>query len=113
MKSVYKQAVSAFFALMFAGTMSAQYIQKNLVANRHGYQEGHVDPNLVNGWGLAYLPGSPFWVADNFTGVSTLYTGQGATVPLVVTIPPRAKHGLRTGRFASGTGGESHYGLFD
>jgi uncharacterized protein (TIGR03118 family) len=88
MKSVYKQAVSVFFALMFVGTMSAQYIQKNLIANRHGYQEGRLDPNLVNGWGLAYLPGSPFWVADNFTGVSTLYTGQGGIVPLVVTVPP-------------------------
>jgi len=90
MKPIYKQAVSAFLALMFVGTMSAQYIQKNLIANRHGYQEGRLDPNLVNGWGLAYLPGSPFWVADNLTGVSTLYTGQGAIVPLVVTIPHAA-----------------------
>jgi uncharacterized protein (TIGR03118 family) len=83
-----KRAVSVFFALMFVGTTSAQYIQKNLVANRQGYQTGHLDPHLVNGWGLAYLPASPFWVADNFTGVSTLYTNKGDVIPLVVTVPP-------------------------
>src|SRR5262249_44321038 len=35
-------------------------------------------------------PTSPFWVADNGTGVSTLYGRDGAAVPLVVTIPPPA-----------------------
>ena len=34
MTSVYNRAVSVFLALMFAGAASAQYIQKNLVANR-------------------------------------------------------------------------------
>jgi uncharacterized protein (TIGR03118 family) len=46
------------------------------------------DPHLVNGWGLALSPTSPMWVADNGTGLSTLYTGLGGIVPLVVTIPP-------------------------
>src|SRR6266566_7251780 len=52
------------------------------------------DPNLVNPWGLA-LNGARnvFWVADNHTGVSTLYSPDGAPVPnpnqpLVVTILP-------------------------
>jgi hypothetical protein len=31
------------------------------------------DPNLVNPWGLAVGPTGIFWVADNHTGVSTLY----------------------------------------
>ena len=31
---------------------------------------------------------SKVWVADNGTGLSTLYTGTGSIVPLVVTIPP-------------------------
>jgi uncharacterized protein (TIGR03118 family) len=48
------------------------------------------DPNLVNSWGLATNPvgNNPFWVADNGTGVSTLYLHDGTPVPLVVTIPP-------------------------
>lgn len=51
------------------------------------------DPNLQNGWGIAFNPNGPVWVSDNGTGKSTLYDGTGKIVPLVVTIP--------------GTGGES------
>jgi uncharacterized protein (TIGR03118 family) len=46
------------------------------------------DPNLVNGWGLAFFPTSPFWVSDNGTGLSTLYDHSGTILGLVVTIPP-------------------------
>jgi uncharacterized protein (TIGR03118 family) len=46
------------------------------------------DPNLKNAWGVAFSPAaSPFWIADNATGLSTLYDGDGTTVSLVVTIP--------------------------
>jgi uncharacterized protein (TIGR03118 family) len=48
------------------------------------------DPNLVNGWGLVSLAFSPFWVSDNGTRKSTLYTGTGQKIPLTVTIPPAA-----------------------
>ena len=44
------------------------------------------DPNLVNGWGLARSATSPWWVADNGTDKSTLYTGAGAINPLVVGV---------------------------
>ena len=47
----------------------------------------HLDPNLVNGWGLVASPASPWWVANNGTGTSTLYTGAGAPIPLVVKVP--------------------------
>ena len=49
-----------------------------------------LDPNLVNPWGVAESTGSPFWVADNNQGVSTLYNDTGGlftVVPLVVSIP--------------------------
>src|ERR1700729_2319553 len=46
------------------------------------------DPNLKNAWGVAFTPAaSPFWIADNANGLSTLYDGDGAIVPLVVTVP--------------------------
>jgi uncharacterized protein (TIGR03118 family) len=46
------------------------------------------DPVLQNAWGVAFSPaGSPFWVADNATGCSTLYGGDGAKVALQVSIP--------------------------
>lgn len=49
------------------------------------------DSDLVNAWGLTRSDsGSPFWVSDNATGKSTLYTGAGQKLGLVVTIPPAA-----------------------
>jgi uncharacterized protein (TIGR03118 family) len=47
----------------------------------------HVDPNLINPWGIVASGGSPFWVSDNNAGVSTLYNGIGNPQSLVVTIP--------------------------
>jgi uncharacterized protein (TIGR03118 family) len=47
----------------------------------------HVDPQLVNPWGVAFGPGGPFWVGNNGSGVSTLYDGGGNKQSLVVTIP--------------------------
>jgi uncharacterized protein (TIGR03118 family) len=47
------------------------------------------DSNLVNPWGLALnTKFNIVWVADNGTGVSTLYRPDGRRVPLVVTIEP-------------------------
>ncbi len=49
-----------------------------------------VDPNLINPWGIAYGPTGPFWISDNNAGVSTLYNGAGAKIPLTVGIAPPA-----------------------
>src|ERR1700676_3165533 len=46
------------------------------------------DKVLQNAWGVAFSPaGSPFWVNDNVTGCSTLYTGDGTKIGLQVSIP--------------------------
>jgi uncharacterized protein (TIGR03118 family) len=47
----------------------------------------HVDPNLVNPWGMAASGNGIIWVSDNGTGVSTLYNQDGTARSLVVTIP--------------------------
>ena len=60
------------------------------------------DPNLVNPWGLAASPTSPWWVNDNGTGLSTLYNGTGAKQALVVTVPPPT--GSPAGTTATPTG---------
>jgi uncharacterized protein (TIGR03118 family) len=44
------------------------------------------DPDLVNAWGLVAGPATPWWVSDNETDKSTLYTGLGAKVPLTVNV---------------------------
>ncbi len=64
-----------------------QYLVTNLTTN-DGAAATNASPNLVNPWGLSRSSGSPWWISDNGSGRSTLYTGTGSPVPLVVTIPP-------------------------
>jgi uncharacterized protein (TIGR03118 family) len=54
------------------------------------------DSNLKNPWGVARGTTSPWWVADNRSGVSTLYNGAGTKVPLTVTIPHTAQSAIGT-----------------
>lgn len=63
----------------------AQYVSTNLVSSATGAVQQ--DPNLINGWGLAAFPTSPFWVSNQNTSTSTLYSGDGTIVPLVVQVP--------------------------
>ena len=72
-------------AAMCQPAAATQFIQRNLVT-------GPPDPYLINAWGMSYSPTGPFWVSDNGTGKSTLYSvsPQDDTVAplgLVVTIP--------------------------
>ena len=82
------------------------YVQTNLTSNQSG-QAPVTDTNLVNAWGLSRSSGSPWWVTDNGTGLSTLYDGTGATQGLVVTIPPAdvnvSSTGTPTGTIFNGT----------
>src|SRR5213595_4270248 len=52
----------------------------------------HTDRDLVNPWGLTASSGGTIWVADNGTGVSTLYRQDGSKNPLTVTIPTSARN---------------------
>src|SRR4051812_7892583 len=61
--------------------------QRNLVSDTPTIPAEHTDRNLVNAWGVAFNPFGFVWVADNGTGVSTLYDGNGNPQSLVVTIP--------------------------
>lgn len=49
----------------------------------------NTDPVLRNAWGVAFSPAaSPFWIADNASGCSTLYDGTGVKVTAIqVAIP--------------------------
>lgn len=61
------------------------YAQTNLVSDLAGVAATQ-DSDLVNPWGLTASPTSPFWTSDNGTGKSTLYTGTGSKLGLVVTL---------------------------
>jgi uncharacterized protein (TIGR03118 family) len=82
------------------------YVVTNLVSNLPNTAVFQ-DPHLQNPWGVAFTPAaSPFWIADNADGLSTLYDGDGTIVPLVVTIPcpPTAGQGSSCPQFSSPDG---------
>ncbi len=87
----------SFSALLLLGAASAQsqeYHQVNLVSDVPGVAL-RTDSHLVNPWGIAFTETSPVWIANNGTGTSTLYLGDGTpapspAAPLVVTVPGAA-----------------------
>src|SRR5262249_46065683 len=94
-----KLAVAAALAFNLGATAKVNaggYIETDLVTDlptltdKNGIvHTGKIhDANLVNPWGVAKSPTSPFWIADNNAGVSTLYNIPGTT-PNSVTINPR------------------------
>ena len=94
-------SVLAFAICMFPAASYSQYKVKSLVSNQPPAQ-GPAQPPLVllNAWGLTQLQlGTrvlPFWVSDNASGFSTLYSGTGAQAGLVVTIPVAPSTGSGT-----------------
>ncbi len=106
MKSIAKIrfAIPVLLALSIPSLTFAQhYIQTNLVSDLAA-DAPDLDHNLRNPWGLARSPSSPWWIADNSSGLNntpglaTVYSISGAISPaitlaattakLVVTIPP-------------------------
>lgn len=62
-------------------------MQTNLVSSGRSITARYHDKHLLNPWGLAFIPGDPIWIADNLSGISTLYKPGGKKVPPTVTIP--------------------------
>src|SRR4051794_22813509 len=63
------------------GPQENSYVQTNLVSD--GFVPAqHMDPQLINPWGVASSRNGPFWVSDNGTGVSTIYDGHGNSFPV-------------------------------
>ncbi len=86
-------------AIFSANLAHAQFTLTSLVTTT-------ADPNLKNGWGLAFTTGGAFWISDEVTGVSTVYDSTGAIVPTVVTVPPaKSGTGSPTGIVANSTTG--------
>ncbi|MGB7741283.1 MAG: TIGR03118 family protein [Terracidiphilus sp.] len=73
--------------LLVPALARAQYQLTNLVSNQVNSHATTIDPLLANPWGLARSAGSPWWISDNDTGWSTLYTATGTEESLKVVIP--------------------------
>jgi uncharacterized protein (TIGR03118 family) len=65
------------------------YLQTNLVSDLPG-MAAHTDPNLVNPWGIASSPSLAIWVADNHSGVTTMYDSSGRPLFSPISVRPAA-----------------------
>src|SRR5258708_17728473 len=100
------------FVIAIAGhsrAASMGYVQTDLVTDIPALatQTGaHLDPNLLNPWGLAFFPGmSPFWINENNAGFSALYSADGVPNPglplVIIPAPTAATVGTPTGLIAN------------
>ncbi|HEY5772643.1 MAG TPA: hypothetical protein VIS75_08440, partial [Chitinophagaceae bacterium] len=53
------------------------FVQVNLVGDNDEYSPAHIDPNMVNGWGISFPASGPAWVSAEGTGKTTIYNGEG------------------------------------
>jgi uncharacterized protein (TIGR03118 family) len=125
MEDNMKKAISLIGLLMTlaipSGLLAQQagYSQTNLVSNTAGIA-ATTDSQLLNPWGISVLPGEDFWIADNNSGVSTLYDQNGnKDAGLVVTIPGATSNpngncspGCPTGTVANASGSYFSGGSF-
>ena len=85
-------AASCALSIFPLASFAQNYVQTNLVSdipqvpNADGTSVT-IDAHLKNVWGMSRGAASPWWVSNNGTGTSTLYSGAGVITPLVVTIP--------------------------
>ena len=70
-----------------AHAQTNSYKQTNLVSDTAG-MAANTDPKLVNPWGIAFIPGNPFWISDNNSGFTTLYDQNGALNGSFTVAPP-------------------------
>lgn len=68
---------------------TAAFLATDVVADS-GTGAAHIDPKLLNAWGIAFNPTGFVWVANQGSSTSTLYDGKGVAQSLVVAIPPGA-----------------------
>jgi uncharacterized protein (TIGR03118 family) len=86
LRTIVLTALLGLVLLSGPNAAHAQYQVTNLVSNQEN-EAKTTDPLIVNAWGLTHAPGSPWWVSDENSGWSTLYTNTGAKVALNVLIP--------------------------
>jgi len=95
--ALYFASFFLFGFLLAATHATAQtvgYRQTNLTSNLPNVAN-NVRPGLVNPWGIAFLPGQPFFIADNKFGLVTSHDTTGFSVaPGGFTVPNAAGTGF-------------------
>lgn len=63
------------------------FVQLNLVGNNDTYLPMNVDANLLNAWGISFLPSGPACVALEGKGMCANYSLDGLSIGIAVSIP--------------------------
>jgi len=103
---------SALVPVQGVWAQTNSYMQTNLTSDTAGTAP-HTDANLLNPWGIAFIPGQPFWMSDNNSGKATLYDKTGA-LQGTFTVPPPAgssNSSTPTGIVANTNGGFNGNGI--
>jgi uncharacterized protein (TIGR03118 family) len=88
-------AALGFLLVLSSSAALAQYQVTYLTSDLTGKAK-FTDPLLKNAWGLAYSPDAPFWISDEASGWSTLYSATGSPQSLQVIVPPATGSGAGT-----------------
>jgi uncharacterized protein (TIGR03118 family) len=68
------------------------FTETKLVGSDPTLGAAHIDPNLINPWGMSESTTSPFWISDNGSGLASIYqvTDSGVTpnFPISIAVPP-------------------------
>src|SRR5262249_38669546 len=73
---------------------ASMYVQTNLVSNVGDIGAEFIDSHLVNPWGVSFregipgTPNSPFWISDQGSHSTTLYSVDGSTGTVVNSPAP-------------------------
>src|SRR5262245_33798632 len=85
------RVVAVLFAVLlaapalFAAEPGNSYARRDLVSDG-GVPAEHIDPDIINGWGIAASAAGPWWVNAADAGKSLLYDAKGVKNALEVAI---------------------------
>lgn len=90
-RSVPRWLTRSALALAFLASSSGLAAANGVTVETDIVSDGNVpaavkDPQLINAWGIATSPTSPFWVSANGSGLARVYDGTGSLL-LSVTVP--------------------------
>jgi uncharacterized protein (TIGR03118 family) len=83
-------------AVATASFAQTSYTQANLVGDQAGVG-AHTDAQLSNPWGISFIPGDVFWIANNNGGTSTTYDAAGNKQAITTGIPVAAHNPCAVG----------------